>query len=66
MKGILAVSEEELVSSDYIGNPHSSIIDARNTNVVDGTMLKVSGWYDNEWGYATRCLDLIRLIGSKL
>jgi glyceraldehyde 3-phosphate dehydrogenase len=66
MKGILAVSEEELVSSDYIGNPHSCIIDAKNTNVVDGTMLKVSGWYDNEWGYANRCLDLIRLIGSKL
>jgi glyceraldehyde 3-phosphate dehydrogenase len=66
MKGIVAVSEEELVSSDYIGNPHSCIIDAKNTNVVDGTMVKVSGWYDNEWGYANRCLDVIRLIGTKL
>ncbi|MEW5915723.1 MAG: type I glyceraldehyde-3-phosphate dehydrogenase [Gemmatimonadota bacterium] len=66
MKGILAVSDEELVSTDYIGNPHSCIIDSKNTNVVDGTMLKVSGWYDNEWGYANRCLDLIRLVGSKL
>ncbi len=66
MKGIVAYGEEELVSSDYIGNPHSCILDAKNTNVVDGTMLKVSGWYDNEWGYANRCLDLIRLIGSKL
>jgi glyceraldehyde 3-phosphate dehydrogenase len=66
MKGIVAYSEEELVSSDYIGNPHSCILDSKNTNVVDGTMLKVSGWYDNEWGYANRCLDLIRLIGAKL
>jgi glyceraldehyde 3-phosphate dehydrogenase (phosphorylating) len=66
MKGILAVSDEELVSSDYIGNPHSCILDARNTNVIDSTMVKVSGWYDNEWGYSSRCVDLIRLIGSKL
>ena len=64
MKGILAVSTEELVSSDYIGNPHSCILDALSTNVVDSTMVKVSGWYDNEWGYANRCVDLIRLIGS--
>ena len=47
MKGILAVSNEELVSSDYIGNPHSCILDALSTNVIDGTMVKVSGWYDN-------------------
>jgi len=64
MKGILAVSTEELVSSDYIGNPHSCILDALSTNVVDSTMVKVSGWYDNEWGYANRCVDLIRLIGG--
>ena len=64
MKGILAVSTEELVSSDYIGNPHSCILDSLSTNVVDGTMVKVSGWYDNEWGYASRCVDLIRLIGG--
>jgi glyceraldehyde 3-phosphate dehydrogenase len=63
MKGILAVSDEELVSSDYIGNPHSCIVDSLSTNVVDGTLVKVSGWYDNEWGYANRCVDLIRLIG---
>ena len=63
MKGILAVSTEELVSSDYIGNPHSCILDSLSTNVVDGTMVKVSGWYDNEWGYANRCVDLIRMIG---
>jgi glyceraldehyde 3-phosphate dehydrogenase len=63
MKGILAVSDEELVSSDYIGNPHSCIVDGLSTNVIDGTLVKVSGWYDNEWGYANRCVDLIRLVG---
>src|SRR5262247_2423717 len=51
MRGVLAYAEEELVSSDYIGNPHSCILDAKSTNVVDGTLVKVSGWYDNEWGY---------------
>ncbi len=66
LKGILGYSEVELVSSDYIGNAYSCIIDAKNTNVIDGTMVKVSGWYDNEWGYATRCVDLIQLVGAKL
>ena len=66
LQGILAYSEEELVSSDYIGNPHSCIIDAKSTNVVDGTLVKVSGWYDNEWGYASRCVDLIRFMGARL
>jgi glyceraldehyde 3-phosphate dehydrogenase len=66
LKGILDYSEEELVSSDYIGNPFSCIIDSKVTNVVDGTLVKVSGWYDNEWGYASRCVDLVKLVGSKL
>ena len=66
MQGILGYSDEELVSSDYIGNPASCILDAKSTNVVDGTMVKVSGWYDNEWGYASRCVDLIRFIGARL
>jgi glyceraldehyde 3-phosphate dehydrogenase len=66
LKGYLAYSEEELVSSDYIGNPHSCILDSKNTNVVDGTMVKVSGWYDNEWGYANRCVDLLRMVGTGL
>ncbi len=66
LRGILDYTEEELVSVDYVGNPHSCIIDSKNTNVVDGTLVKVSGWYDNEWGYANRCLDLIRFVGSKL
>ncbi len=66
LKGILAYTEEELVSVDYIGNPHSSILDAKNTNVIDGTLVKVSGWYDNEWGYSSRCVDLIEKIGKGL
>jgi glyceraldehyde 3-phosphate dehydrogenase len=65
MRGILDITDEELVSSDFIGNAHSCIVDARNTNVIDGTLVKVSGWYDNEWGYSNRCLDLIRLVGGK-
>jgi glyceraldehyde 3-phosphate dehydrogenase len=66
LKGILQYTEAELVSSDYIGNPHSCILDAKSTNVVDGTLLKVSGWYDNEWGYASRCVDLLQFIGKQL
>jgi glyceraldehyde 3-phosphate dehydrogenase len=66
LKGILKYTEEELVSSDYIGNPHSCILDAKSTNVVDGLLVKVSGWYDNEWGYASRCVDLLRFVGKQL
>ena len=66
MSGILAYTDEELVSSDYIGNPHSCILDAKSTNVVDGLLVKVSGWYDNEWGYASRCVDLLRYVGARL
>ncbi len=66
LDGILQYSEEPLVSSDYIGNPSSCIFDSLSTNVVDGTMVKVSGWYDNEWGYSSRCVDLLRFIGARL
>jgi glyceraldehyde 3-phosphate dehydrogenase len=66
MQGIITYSEDELVSSDYIGNPASCILDAKSTNVVDGTLVKVSGWYDNEWGYASRCVDLIRFMGARI
>jgi glyceraldehyde 3-phosphate dehydrogenase len=66
MKGILAVSEEPLVSGDFIGDPHSSTVDARSTQVIEGTLLHVSSWYDNEMGYATRCVDLLDLVASKL
>jgi len=66
MKGIIEYTDEELVSSDFIGNPASCILDAKSTNVVDGTLLKVSGWYDNEWGYSSRCVDLLRFVGARL
>jgi glyceraldehyde 3-phosphate dehydrogenase len=66
LKGILQYTDLELVSSDYIGNPHSCIFDAKCTNVVEGTLVKVSGWYDNEWGYASRCVDLLQYVGAKL
>jgi glyceraldehyde 3-phosphate dehydrogenase len=65
MQGVLQYTEEPLVSSDYIGNPHSCIVDGLNTNVVDGTLIKVSGWYDNEWGYSSRCVDLLRFMGAR-
>lgn len=57
LKGILAYSEAPLVSRDYNGNPHSSIIDALSTMVIDGVMAKVISWYDNEWGYSNRVVD---------
>ena len=66
LKGILEYTDEELVSSDFIGNPASCILDGKSTNVVDGTLLKVAGWYDNEWGYSSRCVDLLRFVGSRL
>jgi glyceraldehyde 3-phosphate dehydrogenase len=66
LKNILQFCEEELVSVDFVGNPHSCIVDAKNTNVIDGTMVKVSGWYDNEWGYACRCVDLLQYVGARL
>ena len=66
LAGIVQYTEEPLVSSDYIGNPHSCILDALSTNVIDGTMVKLSGWYDNEWGYSSRCVDLLRFVGARL
>jgi len=62
LKNILAVSTEELVSIDFKGNPHSSIVDAPYTKVMDGDFVKVLSWYDNEWGYSNRCVDLLRLL----
>jgi glyceraldehyde 3-phosphate dehydrogenase len=66
LHGILAYSDEELVSTDYIGNPYSCTIDGKSTNVIDGTMVKLSGWYDNEWGYSVRCVDLLCYVGARL
>jgi len=65
MKGILAVSTDELVSIDFKGDPHSSIVDAPYTKVMDGDFVKVLSWYDNEWGYSNRCVDLLRLLVTK-
>jgi glyceraldehyde 3-phosphate dehydrogenase len=65
MKGILAVSEAELVSIDFRGNPNSSIVDAPYTKVMEGDFLKVLSWYDNEWGYSSRCVDLLLKLVAK-
>ena len=66
MAGILSVCEEPLVSIDFRGDSHSAIVDAENTRVLGGNLAKVLAWYDNEWGYAHRVVDLVRLIASKL
>ncbi len=66
LNGILAVSDEPLVSIDYTGNPASSIVDALSTNVMDGRLVKVLSWYDNEWGYSSRVVDLVRFVGERL
>ena len=65
LKGILAYSEDPLVSADFKGNPHSSIVDAPFTKVVGGNTVKVLSWYDNEWGFSCRVKDLIRFIAAR-
>ena len=65
MKGILEVTDEELVSIDFRGNPHSSIVDAPMTKVVDGNLAKVFSWYDNEWGFSNRMKDLILYMAKR-
>ena len=66
LKGILGYTEEELVSVDFKGNPHSSIVDSGYTRVVGTNCVKVLAWYDNEWGYSCRCRDLIKIFAAKL
>ena len=66
LAGILGYEESPLVSIDYVGDPRSSIVDALSTAVVEGTLVKVISWYDNEWGYSSRCVDLARRIGEHL
>src|SRR5438477_2652361 len=66
LKGILAYTDEELVSADFKGNSNSSIVDSEYTKVVGDRCVKVLAWYDNEWGYSCRCRDLIKLLASKL
>ncbi len=65
MKGILAYTEEELVSADFKGNPNSSIVDSGYTRVVGTNCVKVLAWYDNEWGYSSRCRDLIKFLSER-
>lgn len=65
LKGYLRYTEDELVSSDFIGDPHSAIIDAQLTSVVGDSLVKVIAWYDNEYGYSTRVVDLIEFVGEK-
>ena len=65
LKGILEFCEEQLVSMDFKGNHHSSIIDGPGTMVIGGNMVKVLSWYDNEWGYSNRICDLVSFIASR-
>ncbi len=65
LKGILAYTTDELVSIDFKGNPNSSIVDAAYTKVMDGDFVKVLSWYDNEWGYSNRCVDLLNKIVAR-
>ena len=65
LKGILAVATQPLVSIDFKGNPHSSIVDAAYTSVMDGDFIKILSWYDNEWGYSSRCVDLVKFLTDK-
>jgi glyceraldehyde 3-phosphate dehydrogenase len=66
LKDVLVVSDEPLVSVDYIGSLQSSTVDALSTNVVNGTLVSVTSWYDNEMGYSARCVDLLRYVGERL
>ena len=65
LKGILQYETAPLVSIDFRGNPHSSILDSAYTGVMDGDFVKILSWYDNEWGYSNRCVDLLRFIVKK-
>jgi glyceraldehyde 3-phosphate dehydrogenase len=62
MAGLLAYTSDEIVSTDIVGSPYSSIVDSSLTAVIDGTMLKVVAWYDNEWGYSNRLVDLVQRV----
>jgi len=66
LRGILAVSHEELVSSDFKNDPHSSVVDAPSTAVLGGDWAKVVSWYDNEWGFSCRMVDLISYMAERL
>ena len=65
LKGIMDYTEEPVVSTDMLNNPHSAIVDAELTKVLNGTLVKVIAWYDNEWGYSNRVVDLVSFLSSK-
>ncbi|HEX7259608.1 MAG TPA: glyceraldehyde-3-phosphate dehydrogenase [Candidatus Saccharimonadia bacterium] len=65
-KGVLAATDEELVSRDYVGNSHSAIVDLKLTNVVSGNLVKVVAWYDNEWGYSNRLVEMVMKVGKTI
>ena len=65
LKGILAYTEDPIVSTDILHNSNSSIVDAQLTKVLGGNLAKVVAWYDNEWGYSVRCVDLVALLAKK-
>jgi glyceraldehyde 3-phosphate dehydrogenase len=62
MKGVLEYTEEPIVSTDIVHNPHSCIFDAGLTKVTDGNLVSVTGWYDNEWGYSNRMIDVLKMM----
>ncbi len=64
LKGIIEYTEDPIVSADIIGNSHSVIFDALSTNVIDGNFVKILGWYDNEWGYSCRIIDVVKIVGK--
>ena len=66
LAGILDLCDEPLVSVDFTGNPHSSIVDGLSTKIIGGRLVKVLAWYDNEWGYSQRVVDLAAYIGERL
>ena len=65
LKGILAYTDDPVVSTDMLHNPNSSIVDGQLTKVLDGNLLKVVSWYDNEWGYSVRVVDLCEFVAKK-
>ena len=66
LKGILGYEERPLVSADYVNDPRSGIVDALSTMMVNGTQIKLLVWYDNEWGYSNRMMDLTKIVASSL
>ena len=66
LKGVIAYNDEPLVSIDYNHNPNSSIFDSLGTKVIDGKFVRVASWYDNEWGFSVRMLDVAKLIASNI